>query len=280
MTQRQQCELSRTLIPLSCPITYYNSLANQAPYKILQHLSFFPENVRNFLQQVALTNIAEQSPQDAINLLAEIPNGIQEFGSAVVSGWVSTDIRGALDWIRSQEESVQPSLVSAVLPVLVEEDPDLALYNALSQPIVDGQRGLEFEVLRLLSGIDVHRAIAMLPHVRDDETTKKATYGTIARALVRANDLDTAIELGSKLPESHQRNYFEEMIGQFQSTDKMGLYEILDKFPQPDFKSTAALVLLQSSNPYSETRHRHFSDKQIEEIKSYLSAKDAERIIP
>ena len=216
----------------------------------------------------ALKNIVRESPQDAIDILNEVPNGVKELGSYLVEAWASTDIRSALNWIGSQEESLQPMLLRNVIPALVEEDPDLALSTALNQTVAEGQMGLEYEVIRILARTDVRRATEMLPQIRDHNDTKKRAYTVLGQALVRQNESSAAIEMGSDLPEALQDDYFRAIINQIFNTDQVELYDILDLLPQRKYQQEAAWYLLTNTG-FGGYSHRYFTDEQLEEIRAF-----------
>ena len=216
----------------------------------------------------ALQKIVRLSPQDAIDILNEVPNGVQELGRDLVEEWASVDARSALNWIGSQEKSLRPMLLQRVIPALVEEDPELALNTALSQEIAEGQMGLEYEVIKILARTDVHRAIEMLPQVRDHDDTKKRAYSEIGSALVRHNESSTAIELGSDLSEVFRDSYYRAVINTIYNKDQVELYEILDLLPERKYQQEAARYIIWESG-FGGYSHRYFTEEQLEEIRAF-----------
>ena len=250
--------------------------AENAPYEAFQNLpqyfagfSLQPHNPHlQWMRGNALKQIFRKSPEDAVDLLNDVPNGVEEFGGNLVEEWASSDARSALNWIGLQEESLRPALLQSVMPVLVENDPDLALSTALNQPIAEGQLGLEFEVIRTLARTDVHRATEMLPQVRDHEDTMKRSYTVIGRALANKHESSTAIELGSEIPESFQDEYFREIIDAIYYTDQVALYESLDSLPKPKYQREAAQYLIWNTGLGGDS-HRYFTDEQLEKIRTF-----------
>ena len=242
--------------------------AERAPYEAIQNL---PEYLSGWnLRAVrgrALRKIVQESPQDAVDFLNEIPNGVKELGREFVEDWASVDVRSALNWISSQEESLQPMFLRAVIPALVDKDPELALNTTLRQKIAEGQRGLEYEVIRILARTDLERATQMLSQVRDHDVTKQRAYSEIGRALVDQNKTSSAIELGSDLPDSFQEEYFQAIIGRIYH--RVELYEILDLLPKRKYQRQAARRLIWETG-FGGRSHRYFTDEQIEEIRTFL----------
>ena len=243
--------------------------AESAPHEAFQNLpKYFSSYYLQSIRGKALQQIVRDSPQDAVDILNEIPNGIKDLGGDLVEEWASADARSALNWISSQEESLQPVLLRNVIPALVETDPDLAMSTALNHTIAEGQIGLEYEVIRILAQTDVHRATALLAQVRDHDDTRKRAYSELGRALVRQNESSAAIEMGSDLPESLQGDYFRDIINQIFNTDAVELYEILDLLPQRKYQQEAAQYLIWDSG-FGGNSHRYFTDKQLEEIRAF-----------
>ena len=243
--------------------------AESAPYEAFEHLpKYLPSHYLQSIRGDAIQKIVRLSPGDAVELLKEIPNGIEELGRDLVEEWASVDVRSALNWIGSQEESLRPILLQRVIPALVEEDPDLALNTALSQEIAESQMGLEYEVIKILARTDVHRATEMLPQVRDHEDTKKRAYSELGRALVSQNESSTAIELGSDLPEVFQDAYFRAIINEIYNKDQVELYEILELLPERKYQQRAAAYIIGASG-FGGYSHRYFTDEQLEEIRAF-----------
>ena len=243
--------------------------AESAPHEAVQNLpKYFSSYYLQSIRGVALQQIVQESPQEAVDILNEIPNGVKDLGGDLVEEWASADARSALNWISSQEESLQPMLLRNVIPALVETDPDLALSMALNQTIAEGQIGLEYEVIRILAQTDVPRATEMLAQVRDHDDTTQRAYNELGRALVKQNESSAAVEMGSDLPESLQDDYFREIINQVYNTDQVELYEILDLLPQRKYQQEAAQYLIWESG-FGGFSHRYFTDEQLEEIRAF-----------
>ena len=243
--------------------------ANNAPHEAIKELpKYFSRNQLRTLRGNALQQIVRESPSEAVDILNELSNGVQDLGGALVEAWAEADARSALNWITSQEEALQPKLLRYAIPALVEIDPDLALNTVLNQTITDGQIGLEYEVIRILAEYDVQRAKEMLAQVRDHDHTVKRAYSELGRALVRQNKSSSAIEMSTELPESLQDDYFREIINQIFNTDQAELYEILSLLPKRKYQQAAAEYLMWDSG-FGGYSHWYFTDEQIEEIRGF-----------
>ncbi|MCY3541843.1 MAG: hypothetical protein OXH31_08075 [Gammaproteobacteria bacterium] len=251
-----------------------NNIAGQwatlDPRELLENLTEFPENVHRSARGAALRRIAEESPQEATQLLLEAPNGIDDYGWSVVSSWAGHDAVGALDWVLSRPPEEQKHLLQGILYRVVQEDPQRALETALSVPITEYGQGLEERVIDLVAQNDVDQAIAMLQRVRDDANTKTFAAVNVARVLVRRNDPFRALELGLELPEPLQRTYFNNLWLQWVQWDIVGLFESLEEFPSEDLKSKAAHEILSYRVLDDYRPHRHFTAEQLQEMELYL----------
>ena len=246
-----------------------NAWARDDPYEAIQELpKYLSSHNLQWVRGYALAEIVRKSPQDALDVLNEIPNGVEELGEAFVREWASSDARSALNWIRLQDETLRPNLLENAIPGLIELDPELALNAALNQKIAEGQLGLEYEVIRILAQTDVDRATEMLPQVRDHEATRKRAFSELGRALAYKNRSSAAIELGSKLPESFQDEYFREIINAIYNSDQVELYEILNLLPKPKYQQEAARYLIWDRGLGGDS-HRYFTDEQLEKIQAY-----------
>lgn len=246
------------------------SWANLNPRELLENLTEFPENVRRRARGSALSSIARESPQEAAQLMLEMPNGINDYSWSVIGIWSRQDAVGALGWILSRPQDEQQKLLRGVLYDVVQEDPQRALETALSVPITGGSPGLEQMVINIVAQSDVDQAIAMLPSVRDDAYTKTFSYVEVSRVLFKRNEPFRALNLGLELPEPLQLNFFLNFFGQWRYSDIVGMYESLEKLPSAKLKSDAAKEILSYSVLGDYRPHRYFSDEQLREIELYL----------
>lgn len=241
------------------------------PRDLLENLSDFPENLHHRARGSALSNLANESPLEAAQLMLEIQDGVKYHGFGVIASWSRQDALGALDWILSRPQDEQQRLLSGVLYYVVQEDPQRALEIALSTPIPkSGPGGLEQRVINMVAQIDVDQAIAMLPKVRDHASTKTFSYVDVCRVLMQRNEPFRALDLGLELPEPLQRGFFSNFFIQWRLADIVGIYESIEKLPSAALKSQAASQILTYHVSGDYRPYRYFSDKQLQEIELYL----------
>ncbi|MXZ43576.1 MAG: hypothetical protein F4Z01_01140 [Gammaproteobacteria bacterium] len=246
-------------------------MVRQSPHEAIEHLPQYlsRESGKRSVLGYAIQMIVWESPQEATKLLNEIANGVEDLGGILAREWARTDASAALNWIGTQEETLQPLLLREVIPALVEVDPDLALSTALSQEISDGQMGLEFDVIRTLAQNDVQRATAMLPQVREGETKSRAC-AEVGRAMVNQKEYTAAINLGSELPESIQEEYFWTIITELYNQDQVALYEVLELLPERKYQEYAARYFRTRSKLDRFGRsHWYLNAEQLENVQSY-----------
>ena len=244
--------------------------ASANPRELLENLSDFPENLQDRTRGSALSNLAEESPLEAAQLMLEVPNGVEEYGWGVIKGWSRQDALGALDWILSRSQEEQEHLLAGALYDVVQQDPQRALETALSVPVLTYSFGLEQQVINLVAKVDVDQAIAMLPRVRDHAHTKVFANADVARELIEHNQPLRALKLGLELPEALQRNFFLNFFGDWLRKDIVGMYQSLEELPSAELRSQAAREILTYSVLDAYRPHRYFSDEQLQEIESHL----------
>ena len=246
--------------------------ADKNPHGLLGNLSMLPSEVQDQAQLDAVSNIAAKAPEEAAELLTEIPNGIKRYGWIVALDWSRKDVRGALDWVLSLDESHQEEILTWIYFELVEEDHELAFELALNQPVPANRSAHEVRVIDLLAEVDLEEAINLLPRVRDHARTKESAYASVSRALIRQGESNRAIELGQELPELLQEHYFLNLFSRWARWDIVDLFESLIELPSTELKSEAAMQLLYYSDFMDGTSvHHYFSDQQIQEIKEYIA---------
>lgn len=245
-------------------------IVRDSPSEAIEHLpQYLSRDSRKYILQYAMKRIARDSPQDATKMLNEIAYGVEDLGGALAAEWARADASAALNWIGAQEEKLKPKLLREVMPVLVEIDPDLALSTALQQEISEGQIGLEWNVIRVLSQIDVGRATAMLSQVRAGETKSRAC-GELGRAMVNQKEYSAAIKLGSELPESLQDEYFSSIINELYNQDRVAMYEVLELLPQRKYQRQAAGYFRSRARLDNfGWDHWYLTDEQLEKIQTY-----------
>lgn len=244
--------------------------ASENPHEVLQNLAKLPADVHREAKQHALSSIASEAPQKAVKLMGEMPNGIEDFGFAVVSTWSDSDVRSALEWVLELDDTNRQELFWSLIHDLVLENQELAFETALSLPIRLHGDGHESIVVEQIAELSVEKAISLLARVRDHDRTKQRAYDAVARVLIRRNEAVRAIELGQELTASLQEDYYLNLFGRWADWDRVGLFESLDGLPSEDLRTEAANQLLFRFH-MEETPHRYFSEQEIEKIEAYIS---------
>ncbi len=246
--------------------------ATDRPREILGVLDGFPMKLREQAQNTALVSIANDSPEEAADLFAELDSGWGSRGVAhtIASIWSQKDSVSALEWILANPQlgSSQYNMLNVVLGVLARDNPQLALDTALDQPIGKSRIGLEANVINMVSQHDLARARAMLEHVRDGHTRMSA-YQFVGSALVREGDTDQAMRLANDLSEPTKTRYTRSILSTWASVSPVSLYESLSQLSSTDFQSYAAFWLI-TNNQW----RRVLSESQVEGAEEFLSRQD------
>ena len=159
-----------------------------------------------------------------------------------------------------------------VLRSLAVSDPELAIQTALDQPLGERSQGLEVSVISSLSYHDIERAIEFLTQVREGNSTL-AAYRTVGYRLIGLDDYDRALSLGTKLPESQRQAYYDSISQHWSHSDPVALFESLDRIPQAESRSRAAMHLVTASK-WSTA----LSADQLDVARNYISQSDLERM--
>ena len=261
--------------------------AHNEPREVLKGIGALPEHARESAIISALGTIAAESPKEAALLVARLENGSAKTNAAtnVVRNWANQDHKAALDWILNEPgvEDIRSQILGPIMHTLVEVDPQLAMDTALSQPIAKGEGGqwrgmgigLEFNVISSLAYADMDRAIEMLPKVREG-ITKTQAYSVVSGALIQNGEVDKALDIVQKAPESERTNLYGIVTTSWAANDPEGLLGSMDRLPSKEIKSQAALVLVSFSqfNQFDSG----LSDEQIEQAKKFLTDEDAKSL--
>ena len=252
--------------------TAINAWGEGDPDALLQHLPNLSGEIQEYARRQATRGVASNSVEKAIAMISKLPNGVQVYGGGIVEKWAKTDVSAALDWILTQDEEVRPLLLNFIWLYLYDEDPKLALETALRQPIESGELGSEYELIRVVAQKDIDKAIAMLPHIRDDMNTRESVFQGVAEVLVRNDSPHRAIELGSQIPDSLREGFFFRLLDQWSIWDKFGLFEYLDHLPTAELRAQAAerLLVLGGGGGVRNKPYRFFSDRQVAQIETHL----------
>ena len=246
--------------------------ATDHPREVLGDLDGFPIELMDQAQNTALVSIANDAPEEAAELFAELDSGWGSRGVAhtIASLWSQEDPVSALEWVLANPQlgDSQYNMLNVVLGVLARDNPQLALDTALDQPLGKSRIGLEANVINMVAQHDLERARAMLEQVRDGQTRITA-YQYVGSAFVREGDTDQALSLANDLSEQTKAWYTRSILSTWASVSPVSLYESLDQLSSTEFQSHAAFWLI-TNNQW----RRVLSDDQVEGAEKFLSQQE------
>lgn len=241
------------------------------PIALYTHVELFPEGLRVWVAERAISVLSSTHPEHAAQMLTNYEVGIPyHLLVDVVDSWVKVDVDSTITWIDERfTGSDRHYLFEVMLPKIAITDPYRALLIARDVPTDMFDPGLELDVIESLARQDVQQAESLLSEVRSG-VTKLAAYGAVGYARLRRGQIDEAFALGSKLPEKMRDSYNGSLVGDWSIHDPRGLFLGINSIPTPQAKSRAAVYLL------SAHRETHFlSDDEVEYVRSLLSDLDA-----
>lgn len=246
------------------------------PREALANLELLPESARKAAMSSAIIALAQTTPEEAANLMANMDGGEYQLMTAfqVMSAWANKDPMAALEWILNNPdiEDQRTALLPSILYQVASRNPQLAFEIALQQPVGENQIGLEAQVIANIAYSDMEKALALLSQVREGPTLVYA-LNSVGSALVRSGDVDEAWMLAQRLPKSQRQTYFQNVVSAWALQDATELYESIDGLPSDEIKSFAAARLI-SFNKWS----KNLDDDQVNRAKTYLNERDANSI--
>ncbi|MCY3885931.1 MAG: hypothetical protein OXG24_13575 [Gammaproteobacteria bacterium] len=250
--------------------------ATDRPHDVLKRLDSFPIESRDTARNAAIVSIAQDSPEEAAQLFAQLEAGSNRIGIAqtIISLWSKKDTKRALEWIISNPQmvDVQHRMFGVALRILARENPQQALEMALDLPIQEGKLGLEANVVRTVAQHDISQAQTMLPKVRDG-FTRYTAYEYVGIALVKDGDSHRALKLANDLSESSKSSYLATVVGYWASSSPLTLYDSLSQLPSANIQSQAAFRIINNN-----LSRRVLSDDQIKNAESFLSDAAQQRL--
>lgn len=258
--------------------TIVTTWAYAKPREVLDAITGLPEHVQPSAMSAALSKIVQDSPEEAIPLVAAIEDGEakKQAASSVASTWSYRDHKAALDWILNDPsvEEIRTQLIQEILFVLVQANPQLALETALSQPIPEETNGvgMEYNVLTTLAYSNLEMALELLPQVRKGRTRIR-TIQSVSQMLIRNGDTNKALDLVFQVDEADRPDVYSAVASTWARSDPDGLLNSMNLLPSREIISKAAMVLV-SRNIHQKT----LTEEQIEEAKKFLTEEDAEAL--
>ena len=202
--------------------------------------------------------------------------------SLIVSSAAKEDPIATIEWIDSDEaqlhESMKQEHLSSVFRRWSDSDPVKAFEMALQSPLQEGKTGAEASVVLWLAHENVDGAIELLPQVREGET-KADAYRSVSRQLEEQDRITEAIQLGKDLPEHDREKYNQSLarkIGWRTSFDHLEVG--IRQLPTQELQSEAARSALSHSMMSNYLMSNDLTEKQIDQLKEYLTDDDKQQI--
>ena len=239
------------------------------PIAVLENLDHFTEGIRMMAELDAYRELTRTTPELVPSWIDSISDEDTKHVTihSLVDHWAQQDPSSTLDWIMTNDSQIGPnrwSFLSTVLPILVEDEPQLALKTALEHPQTDSGVGLEALVIGGMATVDFDQAVAELSSARNQET-REAAYIAIGKSLVEIGDAKRAIDLAKDLPKDRQMSYYSGFSTEWASNPE-DLLENLDRFPSRDIQ-----IMLVRETLQFDRFVRALSPEQRTELNSFMS---------
>ena len=274
-------EIENVSMRKSAEESIISTWAYMAPWELWETIDGLPERLRKTATERAMSELANESPEEAAQLVAGMESGPLRSAAAhrVINRWTFEDHTAALEWVLNEPaiEEERSSLLRDIIPSLAQNHPDLAMATALSVPIednesVNGAIGMEFSVVSTVSFTDLDKAIELFPQVREGPT-KLVVFQTLSGQLISHGEIDRAFTMVKGVPESERPQFYTSLASAWAGFDAKGLLESMDRLPGEEVKSSAAMALLSMNNFSKE-----LSDEQVEKARNFLTEDDAKTL--
>ena len=226
---------------------FVTAWAKVDPKGMFEEFDLVPENLRVHAEEQAIRTIAQTTPKDAVQFLAEVSDEYLRFDLTMelATSWLDQNAHAALDWALSTEfsnSSLERQVLDTVLRKLAEDNPSLALQTALDQSLDSIGLGLEATVIEAVARTDLERALDMLSQAREGLTQSFSSVA-VGKVLVRNGEIDRALELAQQLPEEDRDLYYNLVVNEWAYSNPASLVTELDKLPSAEAKYSAAMDL-------------------------------------
>ncbi len=241
------------------------------PYAVMDEVEGVSPNLRPLVSRRALTSIALSSPERASEMLNRVEDyeGKRSVSEAIVTHWSKVDLGAALNWIRTSQQIVNPTmrqeLFSIALSTHARYDPRAAFDMALEHQVDPSNIGPEAAVVVSIARRNFEAAIELLGRVRNGATRDHAIR-LMGENLVLNGNSQLAIELSSQMREESRGNYLESLIPSMLHNDPGILADNVDSLTSHQARSRAASLLLMRY----QSNANILTDVQIEKLKQYV----------
>ena len=255
-----------------------NSWAHTNPRLMLDNLELLPQVTRPEAIDVAFTQLAYASPDEAIRYIGvanEFLRSETQILMIIAEQWSNVDPEAALKWAISYSESndkLRETLVQKIFRniAVVDTQKALELSRGLWSTRLSVEDAAEYDVVSELIELGkIDEAIALLPDIH--EQARYFAVVDLGRSLVGAGDPYSAIELGLDVPSLDAplvgpATYFSGVFHQWADRDPQQLFNSLQAITSLPLRSLAAQILLdrQASRPA-------LSDESVKSAETLLS---------
>ena len=251
--------------------------AYKEPRKVLDTVDTLPGHVRESATSTAISEIAENSPEEVAAIVAEMESGDTRTytASSVANAWLYQDHEATLDWILNEPaiEDLKQFLLDDTLHLIAVADPKLAMNTALAQPLTEDEIGLEGDVFGAVARSDLDTAIELLSQVRKGPTAVYA-FEEVTAALIQNGDVDEAVDMVNQIPDSKRPDFYTGLIQGWAQKDPSGMLKSMNRFPSKELKSSAARRLVEISLRIGH----HLTFEQVGQARKFLTEKDSKAI--
>ena len=246
---------------------------DKEPREVLEAVDTLPGHVHESATQAAISEIAENYPEEAAALVAEMESGNTRDFTAwnVAHAWMFQDPEAVLDWILNEPaiQDMKRWLLDSTLYRIAQADPKLAMDAALAEPFAEGEMGLEASVITAIAFSDVETAIELLPQVRKGPTAVDA-YREVTAALIRIGDVDEALNLVHQTPAPKRPDFYVGLVQAWAFHDPSGLLTSINRLPSKEVKSKAARRLVEINRNRGD-----LTNEQVQQARKFLTEEDS-----
>ena len=233
--------------------------ARRNNFDLLSNLQHFPKSARNLGQEVALIEMAKQSPEIVVAKLTDVGDieRRDRVATQLAMTWAAIDIESTLAWIEADNNVAhnRENLKRVALESLTRTDVELALELALELPVRKDGQGWEQIVVQQLALTDTDSALSLLPRVRAGNTRRDVYDWVMTILASHEYDIDKAMDLMVELCALEPRGTRLGMARDFMSLiSPREVFARLDQIPSAESQANFAKALLRDhgeSNVFS-----------------------------
>lgn len=231
------------------------------------------------MKQRAIRSLAFSDPKVGLRYIEDVPEGKErrEVVFNALLNWVQTDAVQAIEWTLNDPlaERHRKELMP-MLPINVTEDNiDRLMELALNHPLDESGEGFERHIVARLAFVDVEKAKALIPKVREGRTRLMAQVAIGFSSIFSRNDPSESIAYSDQVADNQKSEYFGLVLGGWAMRQPQQAYDYIDQLPSTESRARAAVWLI-AYNTYN--RNVTYSEEQIEYLTSYLTERELKEL--